>query len=75
MSCPACAALKREHTEQCETEVRAILERQLFVELGSKAGDLVQKLARLDDVILTSRKRQLKIAATKSEHQTLDHAT
>jgi len=73
MPCLVCESLHREHSRACEEEAKAILEqyKPLFHDCPAPASAPDQNL---DDVILVSRKRQLKLASELNEHVALAHA-
>ena len=73
MLCAICESLQREHGRACEEEAKAILEqnRPLFQE-GD--GPVTAPDQNLQDVILGTRRRQLKIATELNEHRSRAHA-
>jgi hypothetical protein len=72
-TCPHCEALNREHSSECEREVTAILKQQSVWRSSSDQHGLARD-ANLDDVILTSRRRQMQIAVKRDKHNATDHA-
>jgi plasmid stability protein len=73
MPCPICESLHREHSQECETEARAIIKQQLTFSFGAM-GTAIALDAGLDETILLSRKRRLKLATRMSEHKAGHHA-
>lgn len=73
MRCPICENLHREHSQECETEARSILKQQLSLSFGAM-GTAIALDPTLDETILLSRKRRLKLASQMSEHKARDHA-
>jgi hypothetical protein len=61
MHCAICKSLRREHAEECAIEARNILDQ----EIGEPS---------LREVILASRKRQLKIVAEIERHREEAHS-
>jgi len=73
MSCPICESLHHEHSQECETEARAIIKQQLTLSFGAM-GTAVAHDPGLDETILVSRKKRLKLATQMSEHKARHHA-
>ncbi len=69
MDCPHCAALRREHSHECEAEATATLKQRS--QLVSPPG--VQD--QLDHAVLASRKRQAHITSRLNRHRAIDHAS
>ena len=72
MECPVCIALNREHGRECEIEATAILkERTGWVSTyrSESSGPDVG----INEVVLTSRKRQMQIASELERHRAADH--
>ena len=73
-TCPDCEALNREDSSECEREVTAIL-KQRSVWRSSSDREGHARDANLDDVILSSRRRQMQIAVKRDRHNVTDHGT
>ncbi len=71
MQCPLCAALNREHINECETEANATLKRRAELISGQRGDASIQD--GLDQEVLRSRKRQAHIAFELHRHQTSKH--
>jgi hypothetical protein len=71
MLCPVCAALNREHNQECRAEANATL-RQRAEWIGGHSADRL-KADQLKDEVLRSRKRQAHIAFELHEHQSKQH--
>jgi hypothetical protein len=71
MECPLCAALNREHNQECETEASATLKRRADL-LSRSPGDISMQ-DQLDQEVLRSRKRQAHIAFELHRHRTSQH--
>ena len=72
MECPVCVALNREHGRECEIEATAILKERsgqvsAYRPESSGPGESIQ------EVVLTSRKRQMQIASELERHRAVDH--
>jgi hypothetical protein len=73
MECPVCATLNREHSRECEIEATAMLqERSRWV--GTCRPESSGPDENISNVILTSRKRQMRIALRLHEHKAVAHA-
>jgi hypothetical protein len=73
MQCPTCAALNREHSQECETEASATLRQRsqsLSVPHAETSGE-----DPLGPVVLKSRKRQAHIAFKLHQQRAQDHRT
>jgi plasmid stability protein len=73
MPCPICEKLHREHSQQCEAEARTIIKQQLSLCFGGM-GTAIALDPSLDEAILLSRKRRLKLASEMNEHKASHHA-
>lgn len=71
MKCPVCAALNREHNDECKAEALATL--KLRADLIGWHHDDTSTQGKLDEEVLRSRKRQAHIAFELHEHQTSAH--
>jgi hypothetical protein len=71
MQCPVCAALNREHNQECEAEANATI-KQRFELIGWHRTDTSSK-DQLDQEVLRSRKRQAHIAFELHQHRTEQH--
>jgi hypothetical protein len=71
MQCQLCAALNREHSDECEAEASATLKRRSQL-LASHPGDASMQ-DQLDQDVLSSRKRQAHIASELHEHRIQEH--
>ena len=71
MECTLCAALNREHNQECETEANATLKRRAELLSGNPRDTSMQD--RLEQEVLRSRKRQAHIAFELHRHQTSKH--
>jgi len=67
MRCPICAALNREHSQECEAEANATIQRR-----SERADTSTQ--AQLDQTVLSSRKRQAHIAFELHQHRVREHS-
>ena len=65
MRCSICEGLHREHTRECATEAQAIIQQQTS---GSSLTEQVE------EVVTSSRKRQVKIASKLNDHKAQAHA-
>jgi len=63
MPCPVCKALRREHTQECEVEAKAILEQS-----SQTSGDATK------ETVIRSRKRQVEITSKIQRHMHEVHA-
>ena len=71
MECPICAALHREHSQECEAEAAATIKQRsqsLFYPQGA-----AHRAEHLDPIVLKSRKRQAHIAFQLDQHRAQDH--
>ncbi len=68
MHCPLCAALSREHSNECEAEASATLKQRS--QWLSQPG--VQD--KLDQAVLVSRKRQAHITSRLNRHRAEVHS-
>jgi hypothetical protein len=75
MRCPVCDQLHDELSLACKEEASASLQQRYDVMLGSerKAPGRVTSQQH-QETILSSRKKQVKIASRLEEHQTLAHS-
>jgi len=80
MPCPLCDELRREHTAACQAEATATLEQRNDLILVPQPegisrsillGDTTQQL---EETILSSRKRQLKIRSRIETHKAMAHS-
>lgn len=71
MQCPICAALNREHGQECAAEATATLKRRSEL-IGADHG-ATSTGDQLDQDVLRSRKRQAHIAFELREHRTAQH--
>jgi hypothetical protein len=80
MRCPLCDQLYREHTVACQAEATATLEQRHDTILVPQpegishevlSGDTSQ---RLEETILSSRKKQLRIRSHIQQHKALAHS-
>jgi hypothetical protein len=71
MFCHVCAALNREHNQECEAEASATLKQRAEF-LGPRRANALKK-DQLDQEVLRSRKRQAHIAFELQQHQTKQH--
>ena len=71
MACPICESLKREHNVLCEIEARVTL-RQRAATVSGRGLD-VDGAHHADEVVLDSRRRQIKIAAKLDQHRRSEH--
>ena len=68
MDCPLCAALRREHSNECEAEAAATLKQRS--QWLSRPGAQDQ----LDQAVLVSRKRQAHITSKLNRHRAEVHS-
>ena len=73
MECPVCVALNREHSRECEVEATAILkERSGWV--GTYRPAFPGSYESINDAVLTSRKRQMRITLRLNQHKAAAHS-
>ena len=73
MQCPVCAALHREHNHECEVEAKAILNQRSRL-ISYSGSDSSTRDQECQDVVLTSRKRQVQISSKIEMHKAKGHA-
>jgi hypothetical protein len=71
MQCPICAALHRDHSLECELEAKMILHQRSQL-LSRGPGSAVSKDS--EDLVLSSRKRQIQITSKIERHKAKGHA-
>ena len=71
MQCPVCAALHRDHTRECEVEAKEILQQRSQL-LSAGPGSAVSQDS--ENVVLSSRKRQIQITSKIAMHKAQGHA-
>jgi hypothetical protein len=71
MHCPVCAALNREHNQECEAEANATIQQRAEL-INWHRGDTSRR-DQLHQEVLRSRKRQAHIAFELHQHQTTQH--
>ena len=71
MQCPICAALHRDHTRECEVEAKETLQQRSQL-LSSGPGSVVSQDS--ENVVLSSRKRQIQITSKIALHKAKGHA-
>jgi hypothetical protein len=71
MQCPICDALHRDHTLECEVEAKTILHQRSQM-LSSGPDSAVSQAS--EDLVLSSRKRQIQITAKLEQHKAKGHA-
>lgn len=71
MQCPICAALHRDHSRECEVEAKEILQQRSQM-LSSGSGTAVSQDS--ENVVLSSRKRQIQITSKIAMHKAKGHA-
>jgi hypothetical protein len=75
MRCPVCDELHREHSNACKEEASASLKQRYEVMLNAPVENAdPQALLHRQEVILSSKKRQLKIAARLEQHRAMAHS-
>ena len=73
MECPVCAALNREHNQECEAEASATIKQRCELIAVGDRSDTIENHDQLDQEVLRSRKRQAHIAFELHEHRTAQH--
>jgi hypothetical protein len=71
MECPVCAALNREHNQECRAEANATLKQRAEWIAGNRPDTTMKD--QLDQEVLRSRKRQAHIAFELHQHQSTQH--
>jgi hypothetical protein len=75
MRCAVCEALNREHSLMCEVEATAILQQRYDMILRPQQEGLDQDTYQeRQEMVLSSRKRQLKITCRLQRHRILAHS-
>jgi hypothetical protein len=73
MQCPVCAALHREHNQECEVEAKATLQQRSRL-LSNSDADSSARDQECQDVVLRSRKKQVQISSKMEKHKAKGHA-
>jgi hypothetical protein len=73
MRCPICEDLHRDHSRECQLEAKAVLQQRSrllsWLRLETRAEE-----RETEEIVLNSRKRQIKISARIDLHKASHHA-
>ncbi len=73
MTCPICESLNREHSRECEVEATAVIRQRSELFRKSRAHGWGTDQSHVE-VVLASRKRQLRITSQLQRHKATAHA-
>ena len=74
MRCPVCDALHLENSLACEAEATAILQQRYEMIGGDPQNPSPNQFKESQDIVVSSRHRQLKIASKLENHRALAHS-
>jgi hypothetical protein len=74
MKCPVCEELHREHSLACKEEATVSLQQRYEMLSPAHQHTDPEALQKSREVILSSKKRQLKISSRMEHHRALAHS-